>query len=65
MTRRSIVAPWLLTIGLFVALVGVAAVAGQHPEIGRGAPAGVVAFFALIGLWGVAVWLRSPERPVR
>ena len=52
--RWSIVAPWLLTVGLFVALVGVAAVAGQHPEFGGGGTAALVAFFGLIGVWGVA-----------
>ena len=37
-------APWLLTVGLFVALVGSAAVASQDPDFGGGGPADVVAF---------------------
>ena len=52
--RWTIVAPWLLTVGLFVALLGSAAVAGQHPDFGGGGSAEVVAFAGLIGLWGVA-----------
>jgi len=52
--RYAIVAPWLVTVGLFVALVVTAAVAGQHPEFGGGGPTEVVAFAGLVGLWGVA-----------
>jgi hypothetical protein len=49
----TIVAPWLLSVGLFVALLGAAAVASQHPDFGGGAPAEVVVFAGLVGLWGV------------
>jgi hypothetical protein len=52
--RASIVAPWLITVALFIGLIAAAAVAGQHPGIGGGGPAQLVAFFGLIGLWGVA-----------
>ncbi len=51
--RWTIVAPWLLTVALFVALVVTAAIAGQHPDFGGGGPAEIVAFASLIGLWGV------------
>jgi hypothetical protein len=50
--RWSSVAPWLLTVGLFAALVGTAAVAGQHPGFGDSAE--LVAFFGVVGLWGLA-----------
>ncbi|HEX2756299.1 MAG TPA: hypothetical protein VHM48_12595 [Candidatus Limnocylindrales bacterium] len=53
MMRWSILAPWLITIALFLGLVATAAVAGQHPGIGGGG-AELVAFFGLIGIWGVA-----------
>jgi hypothetical protein len=53
-TRPSIVAPWLATIGLFIALVATAAVAGQYPGIGGGGTVQLVTFFGLIGIWGVA-----------
>lgn len=52
--RASILAPWLATIGLFIALVATAAVAGQHPGIGGGDSVQLVTFFGLIGIWGVA-----------
>jgi hypothetical protein len=53
--RWTIVAPWLFTIGLFVALLGAAAAAGQYQVIrGAASSAELVAFFGLIGLWGVA-----------
>ena len=51
--RWTIVVPWLLTIGLFIALISTAIVAGQTPDIGGGGPA-LIVFFGLIGLWGVA-----------
>jgi hypothetical protein len=52
--RWTIVTQWLLTVGLFVALLATAVVAGQHPEIGGGGATESVVLFGLIGLWGVA-----------
>src|SRR5438876_2796390 len=68
--RRSIVLLWALTVGLFVALVATAAVAGQHPEIGGGGTTESVVLFGLIGLWGLSnatvgaiiLWRRPGNR---
>jgi hypothetical protein len=48
--RWSVVVPWVLTVGLFVALVGTAAVGGAGIDGG----AELVAVFGIIGLWGLA-----------
>lgn len=50
--RASIVAPWLITVGLFAALLRSAVVAGEHPGVGGATE--IVALFGFIGLWGVA-----------
>ena len=60
--RWSIVLPWTFTIGLFVTLLRTAVIVGQTE---------FVAFFGLIGLWGVAeatmgalILSRRPRNPI-
>jgi hypothetical protein len=51
--RWFVVLPWALAIGLFSCLLATAVIAGQTPGFGGGEPIELVAFFGLIGLWGV------------
>ncbi len=69
--RWFVVLPWALAIGLFACLLAAAVVAGQTPDFGGGEAIELVAFFGIIGLWGVAnatmgalIVLRRPGNPI-
>jgi hypothetical protein len=69
--RWFVVLPWALAIGLFACLLATAVIAGQTPGFGGGEAIELVAFFSLIGLWGVAdatmgalIVLRRPRNPI-
>jgi hypothetical protein len=51
--RWFVVLPWVLTIGLFACLLAMAVIAGQTHDFEGGEATELVAFFGLIGLWGV------------
>lgn len=69
--RWFVALPWALTIGLFACLLAAAVVAGQTPDFGGGGTIELLAFFGIIGLWGVAnatmgalIVLRRPRNPI-
>ena len=69
--RWFVVLPWALAIGLFACLLATAVIAGQTPAFGGGGVIELVAFFGIIGLWGVAnatmgalIVLRRPRNPI-
>jgi hypothetical protein len=69
--RWFVVVPWALAIGLFACLLAAAVIAGQTPDFGGGEAIELVAFFGIIGLWGVAnatmgalIVLRRPRNPI-
>jgi hypothetical protein len=69
--RWFVVIPWALTIGLFACLLATAVIAGQTPDFEGGEATELVAFFGLIGLWGVAdatmgalIVSRRPRNPI-
>jgi hypothetical protein len=69
--RWFVVLPWALAIGLFACLLAAAVIAGQTPDFGGGGAIELVAFFGIIGLWGVAnatmgalIVLRRPRNPI-